>query len=54
MRDIKKMGAADLETMQQTFTILDHTPFGEKKVVNLKYINGGDAASKTVETPVNK
>lgn len=55
MRDIRKMGAADLEALQQTFTILDHTPFGEKRVLNLKYIGaGGEFVGKTAEVPVTK
>jgi hypothetical protein len=28
--------------------VLDHTPFGEKKIVNLKYINGGGSIGAEV------
>jgi hypothetical protein len=36
MNEIKKMSNEDLQLLQQTFTILDHAPFGEKRYVNLK------------------
>jgi hypothetical protein len=30
------MSTEDLLQLQQTFTILDHAPYGEKKYINLK------------------
>ena len=39
MLDIRRMGKEDLEALQQTFTILDKTPSGAQRYVNLKHIS---------------
>lgn len=46
------MSKEDLESLQQTFTIMDFSPYGQKKVVNLK--NLSNSQGKSHEVVVNR
>lgn len=47
------MSNYELEALQQTFTIMDVTPFGEKRMVNLKNFSNKNA-SKGPEVVVDR
>lgn len=48
MLDIRRMNREDLESMQQTFTIMDVSPFGQKKIVNLKNLSNSHGKNHDV------
>lgn len=47
MVDIRKMNEIELESLQQTFTILDTSPSGKKNIVNLRNLSLGEKAPET-------
>lgn len=53
MVEIRRMSNYELEALQQTFTIMDVTPFGEKRMVNLKNFSNKNA-SKGPEVVVDR
>ena len=48
MTDIRRMSKEDLELLQQTFTIMDVSLSGEKKIVNLKNLSNSQGKGHDV------
>lgn len=51
MVEIRRMNSKDLESLQQTFTIMDISPYGQQKIVNLK--NQSNSQGKHHDVVVN-